>query len=100
MTDNGLSSASFSQEDITEIIQNLDPNKDYGHDNISIRILKICVSSIYKPLEMIFKQCTDTGVFPSEWEKCNVLPFHKKRRQTKNRKLSSSVVVTYLGTNS
>ena len=78
LTDNRLSSVSFSQNDIAKIIQNLDPNKAHGHDNISIRMLKICGSSIYKPLEMIFKQCIETGVFPSEWKKANIVPIHKK----------------------
>ena len=49
-----------------QIIQNLDPNKAHDDNNISIRMLKICRSSIYKPLETIFKQCIETGVFPSE----------------------------------
>ena len=42
-----------------------------GHDNVSIRMLKMCGFSICKPLEMIFKQCVETGVFPSpsEWKK-------------------------------
>ena len=42
LTVNRLSSVSFSQDDIAKIIQNLDPNKTYGHDGISIRMLKIC----------------------------------------------------------
>ena len=78
MTDNRLSSVSFSQDDIAKIIQNLDPNKAHGHDNISIRMLKICVSSIYKPLEMIFKQCIEIVFFPSEWKKTNIVPIRKK----------------------
>ena len=41
-------------------------------------MLKICGSFIYKPLEMTFKQCTEPGVFPSEWRKDNVVPIHKK----------------------
>ena len=49
LTDNRLSSVSFSQDGIDKIIQNLDPNKAHDHDNISIRMLKICGSSIYKP---------------------------------------------------
>ena len=57
------------------MIQNLDPNKAHGHDNIGI--LKICGSSIYKPLEMIFKQCIETDVFPSEWKKANCVPIRK-----------------------
>ena len=27
---------------------------------------------------MIFEQCTETGVFPSEWKKGDIVPFHKK----------------------
>ena len=78
LTDNRLSSVRFSQDDIAKIIQNLDPDKAYRHDNISIRMLKICGSSIYKPLEMIFKQCIETGFFPSEWKKANIVPIHEK----------------------
>ena len=63
LSDNRLSSVSFSQDDITKIIQNLDLNKAHGHDNISIHMLNICGLSIYNLLEMIFKQCIETGVF-------------------------------------
>ena len=41
-------------------------------------MLKICGSAIYKPLAIIFKQCVDTGIFPSEWKKGNIVPIHKK----------------------
>ena len=78
MTDNRLTSASFSQNNVVKIIQKLYSNKAYGHDNISIRMLKICGSSIFKPVAMIFKQCIETGVVPSEWKKANIIPIHKK----------------------
>ena len=45
---------------------------------ISIRMLKICGNSIYKPLQLIFRSCIENGKFPSEWEKANVVPVHKK----------------------
>ena len=48
------------------MIQNLDPNKVHGHDQISVRMLKICDSSIYKQLECIFRECLNTGLFPLE----------------------------------
>ena len=78
MTDNRLSSVRFCQDDITKIIQKLDPNKAHGHYNINIHILKICGSSIYKHLEVVFTQCIETGVFPSEWKNGNIVPTHKK----------------------
>ena len=78
LTKNRLSSVSFSQYDIARIIQNLDSGKGHGHDNISMRVLKICGSAIYKHLAIIFKQFVDTGIFPSEWKKGNIVLIHKK----------------------
>ena len=78
LTNNRLSSISFSQEDIAKKIQNLDSGKAHGHDSISIRMLKLCGSAIYKTLVIIFKQSVDTGISPSEWKKGNIVPIHKK----------------------
>ena len=61
-----------------KIIQNVDLNKSHGHDNISIRVLKICGDSICVPLETSFKQALLTGVFRSEWKKGNIVPIHTK----------------------
>ena len=41
-------------------------------------MLKICGSSIYGPLELIFKESLSTGLFPSNWKKGNIVPIHKK----------------------
>ena len=97
LTDNRLSSASFSQDNIAKMIQKFDPNKAHGH-NISTCMLKICGSSIYKPIELIIKQFNETGVFPSEWKKDNIVFIHKKggKKKKNAEKLSSSIVVTYL----
>ena len=40
-TDSTLSTCHFAKEDILRIINNLDPNKTHGHDETSIRMLKI-----------------------------------------------------------
>ena len=40
-TNNRLSTVNFYHEDISKIIQNLNPNKAYDHDNIGIGMLKI-----------------------------------------------------------
>ena len=77
-TDSTLSTCHFAKEDILRIINNLDPNKAHGHDEISIRMLKICGDSICRPLNIIFKTCLRTGKFPLEWKKANIVPIHKK----------------------
>ena len=78
LTNNRLSSVTFSQDDIAKINQNLDSGKARSYDNISILMLKTCGFAIYKPLAIIFKQCVDTGTFLSEWKKGNIVPIHKK----------------------
>ena len=73
-----LNILNFSSNVIEKVIQNLDPNKAHGHDRISIRMIKTCGKSSCKPLQLIFSQCIDTGSFPSECKKANVIPVHKK----------------------
>ena len=77
-TDNSLYSVKFSTENILQIINKLDSNKAHDHDEISIRMLKICGSSVCRPLQIIYKSCLDKGKFPQEWKKANVVPVHKK----------------------
>ena len=78
LTDNRLSSESFSRDDIAKIIQNLHPNKVHRHNNISILLLGICGSSICKPLKMIFKQCIETVFFLLNGKRLILLLFTKK----------------------
>ena len=77
-TENVISSIDFGLDDIAKIIQKLDPNKAPGRNMISMRMLKICGHSIYKPLQLIFRSCIENGKFPSEWNKAHVAPVRKK----------------------
>ena len=49
-------------------------------------MLKTCGDSILKPLELIFKSCIESGKFPIEWKKTNIVPVHNKKtnKQTAN----------------
>ena len=40
-------------------------------------MLKICGSSVCRPLQIIYESYLDRGKFPQEWKKANV-PVHKK----------------------
>ena len=77
-TDASLAKIVFTTDDIANIIKNLDLNKSHGHDNISIRILKICGVSVCKPLEIIFRIFVIRGKFLEEWKKASVVPLFKK----------------------
>ena len=41
-------------------------------------MIKICVDSICRPLNIIVKTCLSTNNFPLEWKKANIVPTHKK----------------------
>ena len=74
LTDDKLSSFSISSEVIFQLIKNLDPNKAHGHDEISLKMLKLCAPSICKPLTLLFESCLASDV----WKKSNIVPVHKK----------------------
>ena len=56
----------------------LNIDKTHGHDEISIRMIKICDEALVKPLSLIYNNCIDTGVFPDIWKKSNTVPVYKR----------------------
>ena len=73
-----LSTVKITNDDILKIITKLDLNKAHGHDKISVRMIKICCTSICKPLRFIFNHCIENGIYPCQCTKANVVPIHKK----------------------
>ena len=67
----------FVNTNLLKIIQNLDSNKAHGHDKISIWMLKLCGDSLYRSLELIFKDCLINGILLFDWKKGNIAPVHK-----------------------
>ena len=53
LTQSRLSSNSFNEDEILKIVRALNINKAHGHDNISIRMIKICDKSLLKPLSCL-----------------------------------------------
>ena len=51
-------------------------------------MLKICSPTILKLFGKTFKHCLDTGLFPSEWEKGNIVPIHKRGDEQNSRPVS------------
>ena len=71
----------FSFEEISKIIRSPDVNKAHGHDDISIRMIKICDNSLVRPfigdnslvrpLSLLFEKSYDNSYFPELWKKSN-----------------------------
>ena len=73
-----LSPISFRDQDILKIIHFLSINKVRRYDDIFVRLLKICDSSIIKPLSIIFKNYLKSGSFSNNWKMSKVVPIYRK----------------------
>jgi len=71
-------SINFTSNGIKCILENLDPSKSSGPDNIPTHILKLCAAEISPVLQIIFSQSYQEGLLPSDWLQGNVIPIHKK----------------------
>jgi len=72
----------FTSNGIKRILENLDPSKSAGPDNIPTRILKLCAAEISPVLQIIFSQSFQNGLLPSDWLHGNVIPIHKRGDRT------------------
>ena len=69
------------EDNILKIMRALNINKAYGHDKISVIMIKICDEALVTPLFLMYKNCIDTGVFPDIWKKSNIVPIYKRGDQ-------------------
>ena len=68
----------FSREGILKLLQQLNPNKASGPDNIPIRVLKECAEQIAPFLQALFTQSLRTGNLPTDWKTAFITPLFKK----------------------
>ena len=72
-----LSDINIDTDTIIKLIRSLDPKKAHDCDGTSIRMVKLCTTSISKPLHILFNNSVINEYFPNEWKKANVIPVHK-----------------------
>ena len=73
-----LLNMNVDRDKVFRITTSIDTNKAHGCDGISADMIKICDQSVVEPLCCIFERCLETGVYPTQWKKANVIPVHKK----------------------
>ena len=78
LTQSRLNSINFNEDEILKIIKALNIHKAHGHDEISIRMIKICDKSLLKQLILLFEISTKSSCYPDIWKKSNIIPVHKK----------------------
>ena len=81
LTQSRLGSLDFNEGELLQIIGALNINKGHGHDDISIRMIKICDKSLLKPLTVLFRNSIKSSCYPDIWKKSNIIPVHKKNNK-------------------
>ena len=81
LTQSRLSSLDFNEDEALRIIRSLNIHKAHGHDDISIRMIKICDRSLLKPLTILFQNSINSSCYPIIWKRSNIIPVHKKNNK-------------------
>ena len=64
-----LSSLDINEDKILKIIRALKIHKAHGHDDISIRMIKICDKSLLKPFTILCQNSMKSSCYPFIWKR-------------------------------
>ena len=78
LTQSRLNFINLNEDEILKVIRALNIHKAHGHDDISIRMIKICDKSLLKPLIILFGNSIESSCYPDIWKRSNIIPVHKK----------------------
>ena len=78
LTRSRLNSTNLNEEEMLKIVRALNIHKAHGHEDISIRMIKICDKSFLKPLILLYENSTKSSCYPDLWKRSNIIPVHKK----------------------
>ena len=70
---------SFPVDKIKKKLDNLNPYKSPGPDELHPRILKELSNELSLPLSLIFSKSFSEGELPQDWKDTIITPLHKKR---------------------
>ena len=76
--DNKLQFFTIEPEDVRTKLDNLNPSKSPGPDNIHPRHLKEMSSVIQRPLTILYQNTLKCGEIPEEWKHARVTAIFKK----------------------
>ncbi|GAB0181361.1 mitochondrial enolase superfamily member 1 [Grus japonensis] len=69
---------SVKEELVCKLLQELDPYKLMGPDNIHLRVLRELADIVARPLSIIFEKLWRSGDIPEDLKKAHVTPIYKK----------------------
>ena len=73
----------FSEKQVQELLQKLDPNKSPGPDKIHPKLLKELAEQLSDPLTNFFNSSFRNGHVPTAWKQANITAIFKKGDKSK-----------------
>ncbi len=70
------------EKGVLKLIQNLNPNKAQGPDNVPPWMLQQCADEVAPVLTDLFQNSIDQGQLPEQWRKANICALYKKGDKT------------------
>ena len=74
---NILNTANYTEDQISDILFELNPDKSTGPDKFG-NTLKKCHKTLCKSLKLIFETCLNKQCYPSYWKICQITPIFKE----------------------
>ena len=72
----------FTTKGVEKLLQNLNPAKSTGPDNLAPRVLKELATTLAPALAKIYNVSYATGCVPDDWRHANVMPAYKMGKKT------------------
>ena len=66
-----------TEKEVTEMVSRCKGKTSHGHDEISMKTVKIVIKQIVNPLTYIFNRSLITGIFPNDMKTATIIPVFK-----------------------
>lgn len=81
LTTNKISNSLFLKpiktEELEQVTHSLKNSNSKGYDNLSVNIIKQCISQLSKPLCFIFNKSIEVGIVPNQLKIAKIIPVYK-----------------------
>lgn len=71
----------FTQRELKDILERMDPRKTPGEDGITSKILLKVFENFPKYMTAIYNSCLTRGTFPKQWKRATIVPIVKPGKE-------------------
>ena len=76
---NSMYLSEITEVEITNIVKQFKPSRSVGHDDMNVLLLKCIITSLSKPLAVLFNHSFQLGTVPKLFKIGKIVPVHKNK---------------------